>query len=130
MLGLDSDGTVAVLKARVKAARDGIPEPVKMKPKKVKKAKTKDLVPVLHTHELTEELVEGCGLCESHGNLDDTHVDFEAAPDLKARLKAILDCAETQLLEEPADDEDDEDEELDGDNKVMRFTYIDEEDDE
>ncbi len=72
-------------------------------PKKVKKSK---ITPV-HNHPLTEEKIDGCEVCETHGNVaapEMTTKEFEAVTtdgyNIRDKLKAIL-AAET---EEQADE--------------------------
>jgi hypothetical protein len=108
-LGLDTDGSVALLKDRVKTAR----EAAGIKPKRGGGRKSSKVVKVVpkHNHVLTEEHDDTCELCESHGNvLNQKHSEQEyvnADTSLQDRLKAIL-AGETEDEEpEEADEEPD-----------------------
>ena len=124
-LGLDTTGTVPILKERVKAARAGVaPAPTDQTPKpvKTKKTKKKDQVPVTHNHPPTDEVVDDCDLCDSHGNAlsalrapadpeETQDLQFDEMPSLQARLQALLsEGAEVESDEdedsEASDDED------------------------
>ena len=110
--GIDTDKlTVAKLKELVKGAREKsgvVTVRGGRKPKAVKE------VPV-HNHEpLTEETVDDCELCNTHGDITETqvvtHEDFEVQnqASLEARLAEIM-------AEADADEEDEEEEEAEED---------------
>ena len=112
--GIDTDKlTVAKLKELVKGAREQSGVVVA---KGGRKAKAVKEVPV-HNHEpLTEEPVEDCALCDTHGDIltEEPEAEFEVQNQetLEARLAAIL--AEANEDEE----EDGEDEAEDGDGEA------------
>jgi hypothetical protein len=64
--GLDEDGSVSQLKERVKKSRSesGIKTVRGNKKRKIMKK-----TPIVHNHPICEEIVEGCELCKSHGNV-------------------------------------------------------------
>lgn len=142
--GLSSDGTCADLRERLKTATSGAPAvkeaPAPKEPKAVKavpgaarpqaapekkakavskKSKSKLPKPV-HSHALTEEIVDGCGVCETYGNAageeeEDTYDEIGLT--LGERLKRMLkthggdgdgdpnEDAEDYVPEEEGDDE-------------------------
>jgi hypothetical protein len=61
-LGLSSKGSVLELKTKIKEHRSGSGT------KTSRSKKVKKVAPV-HNHELTSELVKGCTLCKTHGNI-------------------------------------------------------------
>lgn len=80
------------------------PEKKPKEPKEPKKSKKKSSNPV-HTHELTEDTVEDCDLCQSHGNVLNKGLagaEFEASVEggvsIQDRLKAII--SETEEVPE------------------------------
>ncbi len=118
--GISTEGTVPQLRERLKGARAGTlapapevappPAPKKAVKKKAKKADKKEK-PV-HTHTLQEEPVDGCGVCETYGNIaggkddeDDFEESEEAGLSIKERLKRLL--ATHGAAEEEPNDEDD-----------------------
>lgn len=107
--GIDTDKlTVAKLKELVKGAREQSGVVVA---KGGRKAKAVKEVPV-HNHEpLTEEPVEDCALCDTHGDIltEEPEAEFEVQNQetLEARLAAIL--AEANEDEEEDGDEEAED---------------------
>jgi hypothetical protein len=113
-LGIDTDKlTVVKLKELVKEARDKSGVVVAKggrKPKAIKE------IPV-HNHEpLTEEPVDDCALCQSHGDITATETEeFEVKnqESLEARLAAILAEADEEEEEGDEAEEEDADEELD-----------------
>ena len=109
-LGLSTDGTVPQLRERIREAlKGGGAPPVSSgpdapkatpPPKKgggSKKKKSKEAKPA-HSHALTEEVVDGCEVCETHGNVlaeeteDEYREDREDGEELTLaeRLKRLL----------------------------------------
>lgn len=124
--GIDTDKlTVAKLKELVKGVREKsgvVTVRGGRKPKAVKE------VPV-HNHEpLTEEPVEDCDLCDTHGDITEEtqvvdHAEFEVQnqASLEARLAEIM-------AEADADEEDEEEEEAEEDGDGTEFDELAEED--
>ena len=85
--GLSEEGTVPQLRDRLKG---NAPVVKVVKPKKAAK------VEVRHTHPLQEEEVDGCGLCDSHGNEiggggeEDDEFEESGHLSLAERLKKLL----------------------------------------
>ena len=113
--GVSSEGTVPQLRERLKGARAGTlapeaPPAPKKKAVKKKKGSDKKEKPV-HTHTLQEEPVDGCGVCDTYGNIagdqgdDDFEEEAEAGLSIKERLKRLL--ATHGAAEEEPNDEDD-----------------------
>jgi len=116
--GVSSEGTVPQLRERLKGARAGTlapappapPAPKKKATKKKKGSDKKKEKPV-HTHTLQEEPVDGCGVCDTYGNIagdqgdDDFEEEAEAGLSIKERLKRLL--ATHGAAEEEPNDEDD-----------------------
>jgi hypothetical protein len=115
--GISSEGTVPQLRERLKGARAGTlapaPEaPPAPKKKAAKKKKSDKKEKPVHTHTLQEEPVDGCGVCETYGNIaggKDDDDDFEEAEEaglsIKERLKRLL--ATHGAAEDEPNDEDD-----------------------
>jgi len=116
--GISSEGTVPQLRERLKGARAGTlapaPEAPPPAPKKkaVKKKKSDKKEKPVHTHTLQEEPVDGCGVCETYGNIaggkdddDDFEESEEAGLSIKERLKRLL--ATHGAAEDEPNDEDD-----------------------
>jgi len=114
--GISSEGTVPQLRERLKGARAGTlpeaaPAPAAPKKKAVKKKKSDKKEKPVHTHTLQEEPVDGCGVCDTYGNIaggkddDDFEEAEEAGLSIKERLKRLL--ATHGAAEEEPNDEDD-----------------------
>jgi hypothetical protein len=113
--GISSEGTVPQLRERLKGARAGtLPEAAPPAPKKkaAKKKKADKKEKPVHTHTLQEEPVDGCGVCDTYGNIaggKDDDDDFEEAEEaglsIKERLKRLL--ATHGAAEDEPNDEDD-----------------------
>ena len=116
-LGLDRDGTVPQLRARIKGYYEGAPSvpaapsvpgtPAPAPPSvpaaaptDKKKGKKKKVEKPVHGHALSEEAVEGCGVCETYGtgiaksdggdDDDDDYSDDSGGLSLGDRLKKLL----------------------------------------
>ena len=83
-------------------------EKLPKEPKAPKKEKKTKITPV-HTHPLTEENMEGCELCETHGNITAPEMsikEFEAVTsdgtNIRDKLKAILAAETDEQAEELA----------------------------
>ena len=115
--GISTEGTVPQLRERLKGARAGTlpeaaPAPPAPKKKAAKKKKADKKEKPVHTHTLQEEPVDGCGVCETYGNIaggKDDEDDFEEAEEaglsVRERLKRLL--ATHGAAEEEPNDEDD-----------------------
>lgn len=102
-LGLSTEGTVPQLRERIKNGLKGGPPPTESAPVATeskkgggsKKKKSKEAKPA-HSHALTEEVVDGCEVCETHGNVlaeEETDEEYREEGEeltLAERLKRLL----------------------------------------
>jgi hypothetical protein len=73
--GIDSEGSVIELKARIKKSRSE--SGIKTTRGNKKKTTKKKVIPV-HNHPLCEKIYKNCPLCQSHGNVfNKTTVEYE-----------------------------------------------------